>query len=401
MMIPITKPYIGDEEKRLVLEALESGWIVQGPNTHSLEKKFGAFCGIPHALATTSCTTALHLALIAEGVGRGHDVLLPSFTFVATANAVEYTGATPILCDIELSTFNMDPKDVLQRIETGYTPSESGWRNRETGNLLKAIMPVHLFGLAADMSQINGIAKEYGLVVIEDAACGLGAKINGTHVGGFGNTACFSLHPRKAVTTGEGGIVTTASDDVAFQINALRNHGATVSDLQRHQKAGYLLPEYNMIGYNYRLTDIQGAVGNAQMDRVQVILEGRRKWAKRYTEKLRDVSWMTVPSIPKGYEHGYQSYVCLIDYREKGFTGVEEAHLWRNRLMADLEAKGIATRQGTHAVHTLGYYRNKYGHKESDFINSYIADRLSISLPLYVQMTKDEQDQVIGCLINA
>lgn len=400
-MIPITKPYIGQEEKDLVIQALESGWVVQGPNTHSLEKKFASFCGTAHSLALTSCTTALHLALIAEGVGAEHDVLLPSFTFIATANAIEYVGAKPVFCDIDSQTFNIDPTSVINQIEKNYKLDGGEYRHVENRRILKAIIPVHLFGLAADMPAIAKLAQNYKLKIIEDAACALGAKIDGKHVGCFGNTACFSLHPRKAITTGEGGILTTDSDDVAFHVNALRNHGATVSDLQRHVKAGYLLPEYNMLGYNYRLTDIQGAVGNAQMDRVDFILNERRKRAERYTERLESIDWLITPHIPQGYLHGYQSYVCMVDYKARGFHSIEEAHEWRNKLMAQMEDNGIATRQGTHAVHLLGYYRNKYNLIETDFINSYAADRLSISLPLYVQMTDEEQDMVIQSLIKS
>lgn len=395
-MIPITKPFFGEEEKRLVIEALESGWVVQGPHTHALEEKFGKFVNVKHSLATTSCTTALHLALIAEGIKTGHDVILPSFTFIATANTIEYVGATPVFCDIDLTTFNIDIQALNAVIENQYEHIDGILFNKVTKNQLKAIMPVHLFGLAADMLEINKLRDQYGLHIIEDAACALGASIDGTHVGAFGNIACFSLHPRKAITTGEGGIVTSDSDESADLVNALRNHGATVSDLQRHVKAGYLLPDYNLLGYNYRLTDIQGAIGNAQMNQLALILEGRNARAQRYNEKLKDISWLKIPTCPDGYVHGYQSYVCLVDYKALGLSSIEEGHDWRNALMVKMENDGIATRQGTHAVHTLGYYREKYQLELYDFEKSYEADRLSISLPLYIQMTDEEQDLVIN-----
>jgi perosamine synthetase len=192
MRIPITKPFFGEEERKAILEPLESGWIVQGPKVAQFENLFAEFTGVPYAIATTSCTTALHLSLIAMGIGPGDEVILPSFTFVATANAIEYTGATPVFCDIDLNTFNIDVKEVPKKVT----------------EKTKAIIPVHLFGLSADMKPILKIAEQHGLRVIEDAACGLGSYYDGRHVGTFGDSGCFSFHPRKAITTGEGGMIT-------------------------------------------------------------------------------------------------------------------------------------------------------------------------------------------------
>jgi dTDP-4-amino-4,6-dideoxygalactose transaminase len=387
MKIPITKPFFGDEERKAILEPLESGWIVQGPKVAEFERLFGEFTGAKYAIATTSCTTALHLSLIAMGIGSGDQVILPSFTFVATANAIEYTGATPVFCDINLNTFNIDANQIQKKI------------TQKT----KAIIPVHLFGLSADMKPITEIAEQHRLRVIEDAACGLGSYYDGRHVGTFGDAGCFSFHPRKAITTGEGGMITTDREDLMVTFRSLRDHGASKSDLDRHiDLGGSLLPEFNQLGYNYRLTDLQAALGVVQMRRAAEIIAARIARAERYNQILEKEEWFKTPETPGGYIHSYQSYVGLLQprndawkAREINFHQVLRLNEKRNQIMEQLGAKGIAVRQGTHAVHMLGYYRKKYRLKPEDYINSFIAERLSITLPLYVQMTDEEQDYVI------
>lgn len=402
MKVPVTRPFFDNQEVNAVKEVLESGWVVQGPKTAEFERLFCEFTNIGYGKAVTSCTTALHLALLASGVNKGDEVMLPSFTFIATANAIEYIGAVPVFCDIDLDTYNISPDNIQNIIHKYYsTDKTSGLlKNKSTGRFLKAIVPVHLFGLAADMIKINEIAQEYNLKVVEDAACAVGAYINGKHVGSYGNMTCFSFHPRKAITTGEGGMVTTDDERAASTIESLRNHGATVSDLQRHKKAGYLLPEYNTLGYNYRITDIQGAIGVEQMKKLAAILEERRRVAARYDEKLIGSKVLTTPYVPDGYTHGYQSYVCMVSLDGIGINDVDKAHEWRNALMDKMETAGVATRQGTHAVHTLGYYKEKYSLNNSDYFNSYLADRLTITLPLYAGMTEEEQDYVINTLMT-
>ncbi len=382
MKIPITKPFFGDEERKAILEPLETGWIVQGPKVAEFENRFAEFTGAVHAIATTSCTTALHLCLVAMGIGRGDEVILPSFTFVATANAVEYTGAKPVFVDIDLNHFNID----VNQIEKKLTEKT------------KAIIPVHLFGLSANMDPILETANRLGLRIIEDAACGLGSFYQGTHVGTFGDAGCFSFHPRKAITTGEGGMITTGRRDLMESFRSLRDHGASKSDLARHvDLGGSLLPEFNRLGYNYRLTDIQGALGVAQMKNAIRIIAGRIARAERYHQFLRGEEWLQIPECPQGYVHSYQSYVTILKLSKK--PSLEEiVHLnrKRNQIMERLGAMGIAARQGTHAVHMLGYYREKYRLKPEDCIHSFAAERLSITLPLYPQMTDGEQDFVIG-----
>ncbi len=383
--IPITRPLFGPEEMRAVQQPLESGWVVQGPFVEKFENDFAAFTGARHAVATTSCTTALHIAVAALGVGPGDEVIVPAFTWISTANVVEFMGATPVFCDIDLETFNIDPA----RIEPLITARTVG------------LIPVHLFGLCADMDPILELAGQHDLWVVEDAACAFGARHHGQHAGTFGDMGCFSFHPRKSITTGEGGMITTERDDFAHTARMLRDHGASRTDLARHHgKAAFLLAEYDHLGFNYRMTDIQGALGCAQMKRAESILEARRKGAARYDEKLAEISWLRIPAVPAGGEHGYQAYVCLFSPEEPSLDNAGRLHDRRNDLMMRLEEQGISTRQGTHAPVILGYYADKYRLLPAQFANAFLADRLSLTLPLYPQMTADEQDLVCARLVD-
>lgn len=386
MSIPITKPFIGPEELAAVQRPLEAGWLVQGPYVKEFEDKFGAFVGAKHSIATTSCTTALHLCVAALGLRPGDEVIVPAFTWVATPNVVEYMGARPVFVDIDLATFNLD----VARLEAAVTPKTVG------------IIPVHLFGLAADMDPTMEIARRHGLWIVEDAACGFGARYRGEHVGSFGHLAAFSFHPRKSITTGEGGMITTSRDELAETVRSLRDHGASLSDHQRHtQAAGYLLADYDLLGYNFRMTDIQGAIGGVQMDRADWILAERRRCAAAYDQLLGDLDWLVLPLTPPGSVHGYQSYVCLFQPEEPSLESVERLHARRNHLMAALEAEGIATRPGTHAAFMQGYYAIKYSIPPSDLPGAFLADRLSLSLPMYAGMTDEELDYVASALRNA
>ena len=386
MNIPITKTVFGEEELAAVQQPLESGWVVQGRFVQQFEEKVATFTNASHAIATNSCTTALHIAVAILNLKPGDEVIVPAFTWISTANVVEYMGATPIFCDIDLQTFNLDPKN----IEALITPKTVG------------IIPVHLFGLCVDMKPILEIADRHKLWIVEDAACAFGAWYQGQHAGTFGQMGCFSFHPRKSITTGEGGLITTNFGEFAQLARALRDHGASRSDLARHSgKAAFLLAEYNHLGYNYRMTDIQGALGCAQMERAEWILAQRMRLAQRYDSLLAELDWLETPLVPRGYIHGYQAYVCLFRREEPGLENVEYFHEQRNQLMMQLEASGIATRQGTHAPVILGYYSNKYNLRPEQFPNAYLADRLSLTLPLYAQMTNDEQDFVASELQQA
>jgi dTDP-4-amino-4,6-dideoxygalactose transaminase len=373
--LPITEPFIGTEEIEAVQETLQTGWIVQGPKVGEFEEKFRRFTGAKHALATSSCTTALHLAVAALELKPGDEVIVPAFTWVATPNVVEYMGARPVFCDVDLETFNID----VEQVESKITPRTVG------------IIPVHLFGLAAEMDAITDIARRRDLWVVEDAACGLGSLYRGRHVGSFGDVGCFSFHPRKSITTGEGGMATTEDDGLASTMASLRDHGASRSDYDREQNEGsFLLADYNMLGYNYRLTDLQAAVGSVQMDRADWILDQRIRLATEYNRLFGGLDWLTTPAVPEGLRHAYQAYVCLYRPEPPTMENVQALHERRNRLMAALEAEGIATRPGTHAAFAQGYYTQKYGLQPGDFPNAFIAERLSLALPLFATMTDDD-----------
>lgn len=391
MKIPVTRPYIGEEEKKAACDVLESGWLVQGPKVAEFEGMVCQYSGAKFAKATSSGTTALHLALVALGIGCGDEVLVPSFTYVASANAIEYTGAKPVFIDIDLKTFSIDSRKAEEYLEQA----------SKMGSKVKGIMPVHLFGLIADMDAIMKIARRYNLFVIEDAACALGSLYNSKQAGTFGDVGCFSFHPRKPITTGEGGILTTNDSGLDSRVQSLRDHGAAISDLARHDKNGFLLPAFDMLGYNYRMTDIQGAIGIEQMKKLPWIVNKRIEKAKRYDKELEDVEWLQIPYVPAMYKHTYQSYVVLLrNPKAKNITlnNLQDLHSLRNKIMTKLHEKGIATRQGTSAVHKLGYYSRKYGLSMDDFPLSLQADYLTIALPLYPQMTEEEQSYVIDNL---
>ena len=384
--IPITRPLIGPEELAAVREPLESGWLVQGPHVRTFEEKFARYVGATEAIATSSCTTALHAAVAALGLGPGDEVIVPAFTWIATPNVVEYMGATPVFCDIDLATFNVD----VAAIESLVTARTVG------------ILPVHLFGLSADMDPILDIAKRRGLWVVEDAACGFGAHYRGRHVGTLANAGCFSFHPRKSITTGEGGMITTEDAQLAEKTRSLRDHGASRTDMDRHTgSGGFLLASYDDLGYNYRLTDIQAAIGVAQLDRADDILARRRDLAGRYDRELGDHPSLAVPLVPAGSVHGYQSYVCLFAPGQPDWNQLPELNRLRNEAMESMDRMGIATRQGTHAPVLQAYYARKYEIAPTAFPNAVMADRLSVSLPLYPQMTESEQDRVVEALNTA
>lgn len=383
MKLPITRPFFGSEELRAVQLPLENEWVVQGPFVKEFEDSFAAFASTRHAVATSSCTTALHVAVVALGVKPGDEVIVPAFTWVSTANVVEYVGARPVFCDIDLATFNID----TERIEELVTESTVG------------IIPVHLFGLCADLDPILALAERRKLWVLEDAACALGAWYHGRHAGTLGIAGAFSFHPRKSITTGEGGMLTTSDAELAELTRSLRDHGASRSDHVRHQaKGSFVLSEYNHLGFNFRMTDLQGALGCAQMDRVDWILERRRQLAAAYDEQLADIDWLVTPHVPEGYAHGYQAYVCLFSPEAITPKNVEMLHERRNELMSQLEDQGIATRQGTHSPILTGYYSGKYGLRPEQFPRAVAGDRLSLALPLFPQMTEADQTFVVEAL---
>ena len=383
--VPIAKTSLLDNEIDSVLEPLSNGWLVQGPKVNEFESKWSNFTKSHNSIAVTSCTTALHLSLAALGFGPDDEAIVPAFTWISTANVVEHLGGKVIFCDIDPLTFNIDVNQIERLI------------SKKT----KAILPVHLFGLSADMDPINEIAKKYNLWVVEDAACGFGSKYKNQHVGTIGDTGCFSFHPRKAITTGEGGMVTTSNDDLADKIRCLRDHGATMSDLQRHLGSKpYLLADHPEAGFNQRMTDIQAALGSVQMDRAEEIIAERQRLAKIYDSAFSELSWLRTPETEEDYEHGYQSYPCMFK-PQTGLKNIEKVNTERNELMEYLQSAGISTRPATHAVHMLSFYKNKYSIMPKDYINAYVANECSISLPLFHGMLESEQEYVIEKVLEA
>ena len=304
---------------------------------------------------------------------------------IATPNVVEYAGATPVFVDIDPLTFNID-----------CALAEAAISERTVG-----IIPVHLFGLCADMERINALAAKHGLWVVEDAACGFGARVGERHAGTFGTAGCFSFHPRKAITTGEGGMLTTSDSGLAERARRLRDHGADRTDLQRHSaRDGSLLPAFRELGFNYRMTDIQAAIGLVQMKRADDLLRARRNQAARYDAALSEIPWLRAPHRPEGYTHAFQSYVTWFGEHPGGEAGLD---LWRrrNRYMAALEQLGVATRQGTHAPPLQQFYREKYGIQQGAYAVAEAAEKLTISLPLSAMMTDSEQRMVVDALHEA
>jgi perosamine synthetase len=382
----VPKPSIGSEEADLVRESIESGWVVQGPRVAEFERRFCSYAGSEFAAATTSCTTALHLAAAILGLRPGDEVIVPAFTWVSTANVVEYMRATPRFCDIDLETFNLDVAQAEARIS-----------ERTVG-----IIPVHMFGLCADMRSVMKLAERHGLWVVEDAACALGGWQNGQHAGTFGEFGAFSFHPRKSITTGEGGMLTTQRADWVEEARSLRDHGADRSDLSRHgQPRGFLLSDFSRLGYNYRMTDLQGALGCAQMDKLDWILDERRRRAALYDEALSELDWLETPAVPQGNTHGYQSYVCLFRPESPNLDNLDRLSEWRNTVMTQLERSGIATRQGTHAAALTSFYAGRYGLEREDVPAAAMAESLSLALPLYPDMTDEEQELVLTELRSA
>lgn len=380
--IPISRPYFDVKEEDAVIDVLRSGWVSQGAKCAEFEKAVADFLGIKYGRAVSSGTNAIHLALVSCGIRRGDEVIVPAFTCVATLNPVEYIGARPVLVDIDSDTFGVDVGRLAEVI------------NART----KAIIPVHLFGLAANIEEVVRFSVRHGLKVIEDASLGLGAFVKGKSVGSFGEAACLSFHPRKMITTGEGGMVVTNSEKIASDIEQLRNYGASVSAWERHRGDVFTLPNYDRLGYNYKLTDIQAAIGMEQIKKLPSILETRRKIAERYNDALSRLSWLCLPKQPSNQLHAYQSYVCLISpLNQSDLGGIMN---FRRRLWHHLNEHGIASLQGAQAMATIDFYQNKYGWDPQNYPNALWADRASIALPIYPDLTMDEQEHVIQSIFS-
>lgn len=372
--IQIATPSLGEEEWQALREPIQSGWLTQGPKVAAFEKAFAARHGVKHALAVTSATTGLHLALAALDIGPGDEVIVPAFTWVATANVVVYCGATPVFADVDRVTFNLDPKDLARRV------------TKKT----KAVIPVHLFGLCADIDAVRAALRP-DIKIVEDAACAAGAAWKGRSAGALGDLGVFSFHPRKSITTGEGGMVTTNDDKLAERVKMLRNHGASVSEEERHRgPRPYLLPDFDLLGFNYRMTDLQGAVGLVQLGKLDKFVDERARMAARYRHELTDLRWLRLPEEPANGRHAWQAFVTYVDPKT--------APRPRNEMMESLQQRGISTRPGTHAVHMLGYYRKQYGLQPDSFPGARDCDRHSMAIPLHNRMCDDDFAYVVQAL---
>jgi dTDP-4-amino-4,6-dideoxygalactose transaminase len=369
--IPLLRPWLGDEEVKAVIDVIDSGWISQGPRVAAFEDAVAAYVGASHAVATNSCTSALHLALRLSGVGDGDEVICPSFTCMATANAIHHAGASPVFADIDAQTYNLDPSAAAEAITS---------RTR-------AILLVHQIGLPADVDAIVTLASKHGLRVVEDGACTLGATYRGRRVGGLGAPTCFSFHPRKMITTGEGGMLLTEDAALAQQARILRATGASISDLERHRARGVLVQQYADVGYNYRLTDIQAAIGLIQLGKLDSMLEQRSTQARRYDTAFVEVAEVERPYVPAYATHAYSSYLIRLK---------ATARINRDELLRRMASRGISCRAGIQPLHWEPYYRSRCDSLVLPFTEA--AARTTLFLPIFPGLTDVEQDRVIRAL---
>lgn len=380
--IPIAKPFLAKEEFELVQTALASGWISQGPLVAQFEEDVCRIVQAKYGIATTSCTTALHLAMLIHDIGQGDDVICPSFSFIATANGIAHAGASPQFCDIDPQTMNISPDECRTIIEENY---DSDLKNKKTGNKLKAVLIVHQIGIPADVDAFNQIADDFGIIVLEDSACSIGSFYKGKPVGSSGNTSAWSFHPRKVITTGEGGMITLEDKDRAERARRLRAHGASISAHLRHQSASTMYEEYDEIAYNYRMTDMQAAIGIKQLERLDWIVSRRNEIALHYNSTFDQAKGIKRIK-PKDYvtTWNYQSYPVILENASR-----DE----RDEVISKLDKVGIATRRGIPPIHKEGAYNKTSG---KGLILPY-TERLSetvVFLPIFPSMTEDEVSYV-------
>lgn len=370
-MIPVAKPYLNEVEAQAAYDVVMSGWVTQGPKVQEFEEKFAQYVGSKYAVAVSNCTVALHLAMIVAGVQQGDEVICPSMSYIATANSICYVGATPIFAEVN-QDYNLDVADVERRI-TSKT---------------KAILLVHQIGMPADIDAFRALSEKYNLLLIEDAACAIGSEYKGKKIGIHSDLVCFSFHPRKIITTGDGGMITTNREDYAERLKLLRQHGMSVNPLQRHQSNKIIFEDHLEIAYNYRMTDIQAAVGIKQLEKLDWIIAERRKIALKYNDAFRNISCITIPEEKQGYYTNYQSYSLYLK---------SNSPLSRNELIIRLQEEGVSTRRGVMTSHRETAYKDTHGNVKLP-VSENLCDN-SIILPLYVPMDDQSIDKVID-LIN-
>ena len=360
----IIEPVLGQEELNAVEEVLRSGLLTQGPKTQIFEELVRTFSGSKYSHATSSATTGLHLALHSLNVGLGDEVIIPDFSFPATANVVVQLGAVPVFVDVDIKTFNIIPEAIQDAVSSR----------------TKAIMPVHAFGLCADMNQIVEVARNHGLPVVEDAACALGSRIGDFHAGTFGDIGVFSFHPRKVITTGEGGMLLTDNERLHGIIQTLRSHGSV---------RGTHFLEFIDAGYNYRLSDINSAIGIVQMSRIDQILARRQEIANWYNEIFKDEELLRPPFTPDNYTHSNQSYVLLLDEK-----------IDRNKVIDKLRALDIESTLGTYSLHLQPYFKDRFNLDDSSFPNATRAHWSALTIPMLNGMTQSNVEFVANSLIS-
>ncbi len=364
-MIPLARPFFDSGEVEELQEVLASGWVSQGPKVKEFEQSVAGFVGAKYAIAVSNCTAALHLANLAAGITKGDEVLVADYTFPATGHSVLYCGAKPVFVDIDPKTYNIDPEKIEKKI------------TRRT----RAIIPVHTFGQVADMDPIVTIAEKYNLRVIEDAACALGSKYHNRYAGTLGDIGCFSLHARKGITTGEGGMVVTSDQEIAEKIRYLSVFGMKTA-WEREGSDSFTIPRFFDVGYNYKMSDISAAVGIAQMRKIRKIIQRKRELAKYWDGLLDEMSLIAKPATARGCYHIYQSYVALVD------AGVN-----RNSVIEKMAKEGIQTQIGTYASHIQPVYKDA----GKCPVSKKIYDR-ALALPMFYSLNKEEIDTISGVL---
>ncbi|MFZ4515966.1 MAG: DegT/DnrJ/EryC1/StrS family aminotransferase [Acidimicrobiia bacterium] len=371
--IPVMIPWIGDEEANAAADAVRSGWIAQGPRVAAFESAFAAYVGAQEAVAVSSCTTGLHLALKILGIARGDEVVVPSFSFVATANAVTYAEATPVFADVDPITGNV----TASTIAAALTPAT------------RAVIAVHQAGVPLDLDEVHSLCDPLGIPVIEDAACAIGTLYQQHRVGGGNSLAVFSFHPRKLLTTGEGGMITTSNSEWATRLRRLREHGMSMSAADRHA-AGAVAPEsYLEIGFNYRMTDVQAAIGMVQLAKIEELLRHRRTQAERYRDAFRDLDWLRSVDDPPHGRTNFQSFWVELD---------PHLDVTRDEVLERLRAQAISPRRGIMAAHLEPAYA---GVSHVPLPNTERLTRHTLVLPLYHTLTAGQQDRVITALVEA